>query len=77
MLSPYLGDISSTRVVMLFEVEPLSNRYEQIQLTKEQYIQVLNLMESYMPHKPNGSFTVTTVGDELILPAEIVPYMLE
>lgn len=77
MLSPYLNEINNNRVVFMFETAPLSNRYEQITLTKEQYTKVLNLLESFMPHKPDGGFIVKTVGNTIILPAEIVPYMLE
>lgn len=71
MLSPYTEDIEECRVIIFAEDEALSNKYHQVKLTFEQYIQVLNLLESFAPHDSDGGFTIADFPKEHKLSPEI------
>lgn len=66
MLSPYQDKIDIIRLVLLVEIEPLSNRYEQIALTEQQYLKVLDLLESF--YGENDDINLQTNDGIIVLP---------
>jgi len=66
--SPYEESFNDLRVIAMMETEPMSNSYAQIMLTKEQKLQMLNLLESFFVHPEEGGF---------IVPALEVPIFIE
>jgi len=50
-------------VLVMLEAEPLTDKYLQIELTKEQHQQVLDLLESFML-ATNDGFLVEVTDDE-------------
>jgi hypothetical protein len=68
MQSLYIDDIRVTRVIVSLEHDAGSNIYSQIELTKEQFVKVTKLIESFMEHTEDGGFLVTCTDDEYSLP---------
>jgi len=61
--SPYQEELLNTRVLVLVENEPGSNTYGQMELTREQYMVLLNVLESFCEHPGDGSFVIPIVED--------------
>lgn len=53
MESPYLSSIKNCRVVVLLEAEPLSNKYHQFVLKKEDFKKLSDMMYKFYPEDPN------------------------
>lgn len=61
--SPYQNEIFNARLILFLESEPGSNEYGQIELTKEQYIKLLNFLESFFIHPTEDTFIVPIVEE--------------
>lgn len=55
-------EFNTSKLVILLENEPLSDNFEQLMLTHDQVLKVLDLLESFMPHE-GKSFKVSTNSD--------------
>lgn len=66
--SPYTTDVTTSRVLVFVESEPVSNRYSQFELTEEQYLSLLKHLELYCPHVEEGEFLVPLKEVEITLP---------
>lgn len=71
--SPYIDNITNIRVLVLVEAEPCSNHYHQIQLTREQYVKLLNHLEGNFVHR-DGGFDVVTTDDVCLQLPDLKPY---
>jgi hypothetical protein len=67
-LSPYQDSINDLRVIVLVEKSSFSNKYLQIAFTKEQYIKLLDFLES-TGTKDDDGFDINVMDDvEVVLP---------
>lgn len=52
------SELYSNRVVVLFEIDPLTDKYRQVMFTKEQFIKFSMFMSSMFAVATNGNNTV-------------------
>ena len=73
-----LSDIFGLRMVVLLESEPQSNRYMQVSLSPEQFLELSNKFGEIMGEKvtddgiPTGSYHL--ISDEIVLPDWVRDY---
>ena len=60
MKSPYLDEFNNIKVIMMVEVEPLSDHFHQIALTKDQYQKVIDFIADQMEPDGTKGFCVPT-----------------
>lgn len=61
--SPFIESFNNIKLVIFHETVPLTDTFEQLTLTHDQYIKILSLLETFMPKKGKDSFIVTTNDD--------------
>lgn len=62
IVSPFRAEFSAIRVVVMNETSPMSDKYEQLLLNREQYIKLLDMLESFLPRTRTGDLAVTTIN---------------
>ena len=59
-----LSQFDELKIVVFFELEPLTDDFEQMMLTKEQYKKLLDCLEEMLPPNGRGGRVITTDEDE-------------
>ncbi len=63
VVSPYSNELHHTRLVFILETAPLSNEFRQILLTKEQWMNVEQVIRDQMRHVSPNHFDVPCRDD--------------
>lgn len=63
-----------TKVVIFLEKEPLTDKFEQLVLTKDQMASTLKHIESFLPYRSDGGFITETENTQSYTFPNIRPY---
>jgi hypothetical protein len=74
IVSPYAKEVTNVRLIVLTEIEPGSNKYFQIEMSRDEYMKVLDFLESSVCQKTGDEIAVPIVEGRTVVLPDIEPY---